>query len=150
MFQRWIKKLQLATEPGAAPDNPSLERLTALLLVEVARSDSDVDEAELAAIARAIQGSSPSIEAEEITDIIATARADADLTISFHEHIRQINKEFDRAQKLLLIEQMWRVAYADGDLDKYEEYTIRKMCDLLFVEHQEFIKAKLRILDEPQ
>ena len=59
----------------------------------------------------------------------------------------RINSGFTREQKLALIEQMWRVAYADGDLDKYEEYTIRKLSDLLYVEHHEFIRAKLRAME---
>ena len=144
MFQQWIKALQ-ADSDDKEPDRYWVERLTALLLVEIARADSEIDPVEITAIERAIKSCCLSIDADEIEELIATARQDAESTISFHEHIRQINKGFNRKQKLLLIEQMWRVAYADGDLDKYEEYTIRKMSDLLHVEHAEFIKAKLRV-----
>lgn len=147
MFQQWIKNLQGVSDQPSELDEYWIERLTALLLVEVARADSSVGAEELEAINRAVVASSGTIEPVEVENIIATARDDAEHTISFHEHIREINNGFNRAQKIRLIEQMWRVAYADGDLDKYEEYTIRKMADLLFVEHSEFIRAKLRVTD---
>ena len=41
---------------------------------------------------------------------------------------------------------LWDVAYADGRIDKYEDYTIRKISDLLYIKHADFIKAKLRQL----
>ena len=148
MFQQWLKNLQ--TTDRAEDDKPDqhwVERLTALLLVEISRADSEIDDAELAMIASAIKSSSASLDREEIESIIVTAKRDAETTISFRDHVRQINRGFTREQKLALIEQMWRVAYADGDLDKYEEYTIRKLSDLLYVEHHEFIRAKLRAME---
>ena len=147
MFQQWLQSFQASAGAASEPDAQWVERLTALLLVEVARADAEVDSDELAAIDKAIKASSSTLAAEEVEQIIAAAIADAEHTVSFHDHVRQINSGFSREQKLRLIEQMWRVAYADGDLDKYEEYTIRKMADLLFVEHTEFIRAKLRVLD---
>ena len=145
MFQQWLKNLQTAGRPeDDKPDQHWVERLTALLLIEISRADTEVDDAELAMIASAIKSSSTSLDTEEIESIIVTAKRDAETTISFRDHIRQINKGFSREQKLALIEQMWRVAYADGDLDKFEEYTIRKLSDLLYVEHHEFTRAKLR------
>lgn len=145
MFQQWINNLQASDKPKAKSDRFWFERVTALLLVEISRSDSEIDESELEAITRALQSSCSSIDTAEIEEIVSTARHDAEATISFRDHVRQINKGCTREQKIELIEQMWRVAYADGDLDKYEEYTIRKLSDLLYVEHQEFIKAKLRV-----
>jgi len=144
MFQKWLNALQEDSNEKE-PDQYWVERLTALLLVEIARSDTKIDAVEIAAIERAIKSSCVSIGTGEIEELIATAKQEAESTVSFHEHIRQINKGFNRRQKLLLIEQMWRVAYADDDLDKYEEYTIRKLSDLLHIEHAEFIKAKLRV-----
>jgi uncharacterized tellurite resistance protein B-like protein len=40
---------------------------------------------------------------------------------------------------------MWRVAFADRRLDKYEEAQIRKIADLLYVPHKDFIRTKLRV-----
>lgn len=40
---------------------------------------------------------------------------------------------------------MWEMAYADGNLDKYEDYIIRKVADLIYVPHTEFIRAKSQV-----
>ena len=80
MFQQWIKALQPDGEEKQ-PDQYWVERLTALLLVEIARADSEVDAVEINAIERAIKSSCTSISAEEIEELIATAKQDAESTI---------------------------------------------------------------------
>ena len=45
------------------------------------------------------------------------------------------------------MESLWRVAYADGDLDKYEERLIRQVADLTHVSHKDFIRLKLAVRD---
>lgn len=147
MFQQWIKNLNIGAVEDTQPDQYWLERVTAMLLLEIARADTEIDPVELKAIAKAVTDACPSIAKEELEDIITTARQDVEKSISLHEQIKQINTGFSREQKISLIEQMWRIAYADGDLDKYEEYTIRQLCDLIYVDHKEFIQAKLRVIE---
>ncbi|PLX59248.1 MAG: hypothetical protein C0632_14120, partial [Vibrio alginolyticus] len=43
-----------------------------------------------------------------------------------------------------LIKSMWEVAYADGEIDPLEDAVIRKTAELLYVDHSEFIRAKLQ------
>ena len=38
---------------------------------------------------------------------------------------------------------MWKIAYADGNIDKDEEHIIRKVSNLIYVAHSDFIKAKI-------
>jgi len=147
MFQQWIKNLNIGTAEETQPDQYWFERVTAMLLLEIARSDTQIDPVELKAIEQAIKDACPSIPPEELEEIVNTARQDVEKSISLHEQIRQINTGFNREQKISLIEHMWRIAYADGDLDKYEEYTIRQLCDLIYVDHKEYIQAKLRIVE---
>jgi uncharacterized tellurite resistance protein B-like protein len=45
---------------------------------------------------------------------------------------------------------LWQVAYADGSLDPYEEALVRKIADLIYVPHREFIQAKHRIQESVQ
>jgi uncharacterized tellurite resistance protein B-like protein len=146
MFQQWIKNLQQASGDEVANDVRWVERVSALLLVEIARSDASIDAEEIDTIRQALQASSSSMDATEIDEILDSARQDADAAVSLHNQVRQINDGFSREQKLALVEQMWRVAIADGDLDKYEEHTIRKLCGLIYVNHREFIQAKLRVM----
>ena len=147
MLQQWINNFKSGALEETQPDQYWLERVTAMLLLEIARADTEIDPAELKAIEQAITNSCPSISTDELEELISVARQDVEKSISLHEQIRQINTGCSREQKISLIEQMWRIAYADGDLDKYEEYTIRQLSDLIHVEHKDFIKAKLRVID---
>lgn len=49
-------------------------------------------------------------------------------------------------RKLELMDRMWQLAYSDGALASDEEYTIRKVADLLYVAHSDYIRAKLKVL----
>lgn len=147
MFQQWLKSFQLSTD-DAESDKPSVERLTALLLIEVARSDTSIDSVELDAIREALTASSIAIDEDEIKEIIAVSIQDANTAVSLHTQIRQINAEFSREQKLALIKQMWVVAFADGNLDKYEEHMIRELSGLLHVSHADYMQAKLKVVDQ--
>jgi len=156
MFSQWLE--QIAKKASASALNPTaderaanltanIERVSAALLVEVARSDHELAPQELETIHSALQQSS-ALEDEEVSSIINAAVSEVDVAVSFHEHIRLVNEQFGQAEKRLLIEQMWRVAAADGNVDHYEDYTIRKISELIHVRHAEFIKAKLRVLSD--
>jgi len=49
-----------------------------------------------------------------------------------------------------LLENLWRVAFADNEVDRYEEHMIRKVADLIYVNHSDFIRSKLKVRDEKQ
>ena len=49
-------------------------------------------------------------------------------------------------EKFVLIKTLWRVAAADGDIHRYEDHLIRRIADLLYVPHSDFIRAKLEVL----
>jgi uncharacterized tellurite resistance protein B-like protein len=57
-----------------------------------------------------------------------------------------INDEFNLEQKKKLMKAMWQIAYADGQLDKYEEHYLRKISELLYIPHSQFIQQKLAVI----
>lgn len=147
MFSNWINRLASTSQsPDAETMQADIERVSASLLVEIARSDHQLEPVEIESIVTALQRSS-TLPDEEIKTLVDTAIAEADNAVSLHEHVRLINEQFEQEQKVVLIEQMWRVAAADGDIDHYEDYTIRKLSDLLHVRHSAFIQAKLRVIE---
>ncbi len=157
MIDQWIKKLSdaLATDStdgtrrGASgtASTHAIERVSATLLIEIARADHEIDAVEQVAIRQALQQSSNTLSKQDIDEITELALKDADLSVSLHEQVRVINETCSRSQKIQLVEYMWQVAMADGNLDKYEEYSIRKLCDLLHVRHREYMQAKHRVID---
>jgi uncharacterized tellurite resistance protein B-like protein len=63
----------------------------------------------------------------------------------YHQFTALINKGYDAQHKQAILEFMWQVAYADGQLDMYEEHVIRKVADLLYIPHRDFIRLKERV-----
>ena len=59
--------------------------------------------------------------------------------------MRKQRWHFTPEQKVSVVEMLWQVAYAEGRLDPYEEALVRKIADLIYVPHREFIQAKHRI-----
>ena len=85
---------------------------------------------------------------DEVHELVALATARVDEATSLYEFTRVINDHYSAAQKVQLIEAMWAVAFADGDLDKYEEHLIRQVAELIYVPHQDYVRCKRRAEQE--
>lgn len=143
MIAQWLKNIA-AAETGEAADELDVERITAHLLTEVARADYEIAADELETITAAIAISS-SLGEDEIAAIVASASAEVDENLSYHAHIAFINDNFSLEQKRSLLDGMWQVAFADNQLDKYEEAFIRRFAELIYMSHSEFIRSKHRV-----
>ena len=114
----------------------------AALLVEVMVIDGDLDEQELASISQTLC-QILSLSSEQVDELISLSRDEVAEATSLYQFTREINASFDIEGKKELLTSMWRVAYADGQLDKHEEGIIRRVADLLHIRHNEYIRCKL-------
>jgi uncharacterized tellurite resistance protein B-like protein len=114
----------------------------AALLVETGKADFAADQREREAMSALLQ-SSLGLNAGEVEELLVHAERRVGEATSLHEFTRMINDFFSPQRKVVLIEAMWCVAYADGNLDKYEEALIRKVAELIYVPHTDYIRAKL-------
>ena len=122
----------------------SLELASAALLFEISRADEDISRIEMHEVADALR-SVFSLDDQELQNLLDAADSAVTDAVSLYEFTEVINEKFDRYQKIKLIEMLWRVAFADDILDKYEEYYVRKIADLLYVSHKDYIKTKHRV-----
>ena len=122
-------------------DRTSTKACIALLL-ETSMADEILDESELVTLKNTLQKDFL-IEENEIDELINLAKENVEDSNSLYEFTRDINDNFDATERVKLIESMWKIAYADGNIDKYEEHIIRKVSNLIYVAHSDFIKAKL-------
>ena len=121
-----------------------VDLVCAALLIEVIKSDHELDKRESKEFLLVLS-ESLDISEKDLHEIVELAEAEADQATSLYEFTRLINDEYDYADKLGLIEKMWRIAFSDEQLDKYEDHLIRKISDLIYVSHSDFIKCKLKI-----
>ena len=129
------------SEDPIIDDKTSAKACVALLL-ETSMADEILDESELMALKNTLQKDFQ-INEDEIDELIDLAKENVEDSTSLYEFTRDINDNFDAAERVKLIESMWKIAYADGNIDKYEEHIIRKVSNLIYVAHSDFIKAKL-------
>lgn len=113
----------------------------AALLIEVAIIDNEFDSDELAALQTILQNQF-GIAAEDCEALVTLAQSECEESTSMYQFTQLVNEHCSAEEKCDLVRGMWSIAYADGELDKYEEYVIRKVAELIYVSHADFIKAK--------
>ena len=133
---------RIATPSDTPADEHRLQVATAALLVEVMRLDGEA-EPERAALLGAVQQRF-ALSDEETRTLVERAETEAREAVGYYQFTSLINREFSAAQKVHIVELMWQVAYADATLSAHEQHVMRKIADLLYVSHGDYITAKLR------
>ena len=139
-----ITKISNKEEIEESSNILQLDRACAALLVEIAFADKDFDEREKESLKQSLL-KSYDIDIETINEIINDAEKTVEESTSLYEYTRTVNDEFEYPQKLNLLENLWKVAYADETLDKYEEHLLRKISDLIHISHSDYINIKLKV-----
>jgi uncharacterized tellurite resistance protein B-like protein len=143
-----LKKLFSEPAGNTEQDPDTTRRLAAAaLLIEVSRADFTQDADEERAMA-ALLKDSLQLSQEDVDTLLREASARVDNATSLYEFTRLVNEHYSVEEKNGLIGAMWRVAYADSELNKYEEHLIRRVAELIYVPHEEFIRSKLRSQEE--
>lgn len=138
---RFIERhLQSGGDSLALTDHQKQLAISALL-VEIAMADHHFFEIEANKLNQLL-AQKFSLTTNEIADLIDLAKNESHDATSLHQFTQIVNTQCSASDKFRLIIAMWEMAYADGDLDKYEDYMIRKVADLIYVPHSEFIRAK--------
>ena len=122
-------------------NNFEVELTASILAYEIARSDGEIAESELALLHDEIKKISAKVgkKEERIMEII---EAYSKNSVSFNEFINDINKDYTKEDKLSLIQFLFDVAYADKILEVNEERLIRRIADLINIKDIEVLKIK--------
>jgi|TARA_B110000908_G_scaffold121500_1_gene142431 uncharacterized tellurite resistance protein B-like protein len=141
-FENKLTKKEEEEAPSSAMSRVDLT--CAALLVEVMNSDHELDEREHQEFMAVLQ-QSYNIAESDLEELTQLAKDEAFEATSLYEFTKLINDSYDYQQKVGLIENMWRIAFSDKRLDKYEDHLIRKVSELIYVSHSDFIKTKLKV-----
>ena len=132
----------IAAGPDAPPDEHRLQVATAALLAEVMRLDGQA-EPERQAVLKAVQRHFE-LSDDEANALVQLAENEAREAVDYYQFTSLINRSFSAEQRVHIVELMWQVAYADATLSAHEQHVMRKIADLLYVGHGDYIAAKLR------
>jgi uncharacterized tellurite resistance protein B-like protein len=128
-------------EPGA--ERRPLQVAVAALLYEAARADYAEDTIEDSA-AYAALGEIFGLDPGKCRALLEEGRARARQLTSFYAPVNVIKRDFPLEKRILLVECLWRVTFADGRLDPYEDHYVRKIARLLYLSNTQCVLARNR------
>ncbi|MGR5205286.1 TerB family tellurite resistance protein [Vibrio sp. PNB23_22_6] len=137
LFKQLIEGSDLSQSNSLSPN-----LAIACLLCEVAGADHEIDDSEQAT-KRSLLMTLLSLNEQQTEALLAQAQSKSRESTSLYDFTSQL-RELSQETRYDLIKSMWEVAYADGELDPLEEAVIRKAAELLYVDHSDFIRAKLQ------
>jgi uncharacterized tellurite resistance protein B-like protein len=142
MLGRLRRLIESVAGPAEQPDPAARLRLAvAALLVEIARADHDEKAVEQAAItglmARYFQ-----LDTMAAEQLLAEARTAVDDAVSLRQFTAPLHEALSYDEKLGIVAMLWRVALEDSSLDKYEDYLISKVAELLYVSRGDVVRLR--------
>lgn len=133
-----------SAETVARREKLALQRACCGLLMEVAELGTGDRRPKRAAVAVAMKSLFP-LPGGDIEALVAAASGRENRYTSYFEPVALVVRLTTVAQRVELVECLWRVAYADGDIDEYEDQIVRKLSELLHVAHADFVLARHRV-----
>ncbi len=137
-----------AGEPAAssAAGVDELHLAAAALLAEAALGDDRFDDVERAAIGRLLRArfGLDEDDAERLVEAATQRASDSTHLLRF---TRKIKDNFSPAERVELIEMIWEVVYADGELHEYEDSLLRRIAGLIYVSDRDRGAARKRVLE---
>ena len=134
-------RLQVQKNSDSTEDAARLA--AAALLFEAAMSDYDLGEEERTTIQQLVREQFD-LDDTDASVLATLAQQQVRESVGLHGFTSLINQHWSEKDRLNLVEQMWRVVYADGRLDDHELHLMRKIQRLLHIPQKDFVSAKLR------
>ena len=146
MLNKLNNFLSTIIAPGSTGNRPehTLQLATAVLLIEVMRSDAESTDEEQATVLQILKErfNLPNAEVAQLSKLGHQTATSAN---DFHQFTSLLNRELEPPEKIRIIEYMWQVAYADRQISAHENHLMRRIADLLHISHGDCIAAKMRV-----
>jgi uncharacterized tellurite resistance protein B-like protein len=147
MIRRIYLQVVESISVAAVPDSDGADReaalrlATAVLMIDVARADHVFEESEFDSMLQLIE-SHFELSPEQAAALVNAAGEKADDMVSLFEFTQLLHKHLNEQEKARIVSLLWQVAYADGQLDKYEDALVLKISDLLYVSRGRVMRLK--------
>lgn len=147
MLASLLDRLLGHKEDPDAPADHFVALAAGALLIEVAWADRDIAEGELQVIRAALERQF-NLTADELDELVSKSTAEFESSVGLQAFTRTLVNAWDEQQRFDLLVHLWQLAYSDARIDRFEEHTIRKIAELLYVSHSRFIEAKRTARDQ--
>ena len=118
-----VESISISTTTGSEPvtREEAIRMATAVLMIDVARADHVFEDSEFDRVLRLIEQHF-GLTAEQAASLVNVADERAEDLVSLYEFTQLLHNNLDEAEKAKIVGLLWQIAYADGQLDKYEDY----------------------------
>ncbi len=120
---------------------------TAVLFLEMAYADFEIAPEEKVKLQQILKERF-ALNDQQIAGLIAQAGKDRKQSLDIWQFTNLLKENLSREERQQMLENLWRIIFADGRVDKYEDALIRKITGLLGLEHADMIQAKLKVKNE--
>jgi uncharacterized tellurite resistance protein B-like protein len=145
MIQQIVDLFSGASGQLASPRPDRLQVAVAALLVQAASMDDHFDSVERQAI-EALLASRFNLEPAAVARLLAAAENASSGTTQLYPFIRLVVERLDSEERVGLIEMLWEVAYADGELHPDEDALVRRIAGLIYVSDRDRGEARKRVM----
>ncbi|MDX1583310.1 MAG: TerB family tellurite resistance protein [Thermoanaerobaculia bacterium] len=135
------------TEEKEQRHEEAIRLATAVVLLDVAYADEEMSGKESSKIFDHLRAAFD-LDEESVRELMEMADEIRRETIDHWHMTNQIRSSTSFQDRMEIVRTMWRIVYADGHFHQYEGYLVRKLSDLLGVEHRRMIDVKMEIREE--
>ncbi|MDZ4861671.1 MAG: TerB family tellurite resistance protein [Candidatus Hydrogenedentes bacterium] len=147
MLSRIVSLFAPAADTSQETHAERLRLATCVLLLEVAGADNEFSPGECEHIVTTLKKRF-SLSQEDAEELLNTAEARRAESFDLWKFTNTVNAACNNDEKQEILREVWRVIFADGNLDGHEDYMIHKLAKLMNLTHPQLIKAKLAVREE--
>ncbi|HEY1433848.1 MAG TPA: TerB family tellurite resistance protein [Thermoanaerobaculia bacterium] len=142
--QFFLSKVSSPEEPHR-PDAVAIAACA--LLLEIAHADDVFAPEERERILRAVR-EDLGVPAEDVAEVVRLAEQERRESVDLYQFTKLVSEKFTRDQRLRLLEVIWGVVYADGQLTTVENQLARRIAELLGFQHPEVQAVREKVKNE--
>jgi uncharacterized tellurite resistance protein B-like protein len=143
----FLKKILGDNQPAVSITREDMETkiriATCAILVEMAYSDDEFTKDERDHIIEILQNRFD-LSSEEAHELIEIAEEELKGSIDIFRFTKIIKQNYSPEDRIRVLEEIWRIVYADGELSGHEDSLVHKLSFLLGLTHKQLIDAKLK------
>ncbi|MDJ0784389.1 MAG: TerB family tellurite resistance protein [Desulfosarcinaceae bacterium] len=144
-LKHFFEKLTDDTPRIAADGTDPIRIATCALFLELARIDEQFSPDEVEMILGLLK-ERYHLSDEHAQALLEEADAERDASVDLWQFANLINQNYSVAEKIDVVETLWQIVFVDGKMDKYERYLMLKIGNLLRLDHDQLIQAKLKVM----
>ncbi len=141
-FFKFFDPSQSADQIEEAVD--PIQLATVVLMIEMARADFHQDDLEDQKIIDLLEHHFD-LSHEDAVALFTRGQKKADDSVSLHEFTSTLHTNLSQADKEEVIGLLWQLAMVDEKLDRYEDYLVRKVADLLYVSNTVVLRIRHQV-----